>query len=255
MLIRISLIIAIVAGLAATGLNFVKVREKITTLVTERNNERAAKDQALADLATTRSELSSTQTELAQTKQALETTSAERDKAVNLASQMSRKNSQLTEELNETRAARDTAQTELAAYKNTGLTPPQILTLSGSLKKAEAELAEAKVVITWKDSEIKRKEAELARYRPDKHIVYLPAHLKGQVIVSDPKWDFVVLNVGEDQGILQDGELLVNRNGQLVAKVKVTSVHKERSIANVLPGWKLGEVLEGDQVIPAHPSS
>ena len=25
-------------------------------------------------------------------------------------------------------------------------------------------------------------------------------------------------------------------------------------IANVLPGWKLGDVLEGDQVIPAYPT-
>ena len=79
--------------------------------------------------------------------------------------------------------------------------------------------------------------------------------MKGQIIVSDPKWNFVVLDVGEDQGVLQDGELLVNRNGQLVAKVKVTSVQKDRCIANVLPGWKISEVLEGDQVIPALPQS
>jgi hypothetical protein len=30
-------------------------------------------------------------------------------------------------------------------------------------------------------------------------------------------------------------------------------VQKERSIANVMPGWQLGEIMEGDQVIPAHP--
>ena len=28
-----------------------------------------------------------------------------------------------------------------------------------------------------------------------------------------------------------------------------------RSVANVLPGWQLGEVMEGDQVIPAYPES
>ena len=60
---------------------------------------------------------------------------------------------------------------------------------------------------------------------------------------------------GEDQGVLERGELLVNRNGKLVAKVVVRSVQKDRCIANVLPGWELGEVMEGDQVIPAHPAS
>jgi len=35
----------------------------------------------------------------------------------------------------------------------------------------------------------------------------------------------------------------------------VRSVEKDRSIANVVPGWKLGEVIEGDAVSPAHPAS
>jgi acyl-CoA thioesterase len=65
----------------------------------------------------------------------------------------------------------------------------------------------------------------------------------------------VIINVGQDQGVLEHGELLVNRNGKLVAKVRVRSVQKDRSIANVMPGWQLGEVMEGDQVIPAHPAS
>ena len=83
----------------------------------------------------------------------------------------------------------------------------------------------------------------------------LPADLKGQVVVVDPKWDFVVLDIGDEQGVLQDGEMLVSRNGKLVAKVIVRTVEKDRSIANIVPGWKLGEVFEGDQVTPAHPAS
>ena len=98
-------------------------------------------------------------------------------------------------------------------------------------------------------------EIELAVYRDPNFFVPLPASLKGKVLVADPKWNFVVLNVGEDQGVLERGELLVNRNGKLVAKVVVRSVQKDRCIANVLPGWELGEVMEGDQVIPAHPAS
>ena len=42
---------------------------------------------------------------------------------------------------------------------------------------------------------------------------------------------------------------------QLVAKVIVSSVQKDRCVANIMPGWQLGEVIEGDQVIPAHPES
>jgi hypothetical protein len=96
---------------------------------------------------------------------------------------------------------------------------------------------------------------ELAKYEGSNIVVYLPATLSGKILVSDPKWDFVVLNIGEEQGVKTDGELLVNRGGKLVAKVIVRSIQKDRAIANVMPGWKLGEVLEGDQVIPAHPAS
>jgi hypothetical protein len=65
----------------------------------------------------------------------------------------------------------------------------------------------------------------------------------------------VVLNIGQDQGVLNNGELLVSRDGKLVAKVVVRSLEKDRSIANIIPGWKLGEVIEGDEVTPAHPAT
>jgi hypothetical protein len=55
--------------------------------------------------------------------------------------------------------------------------------------------------------------------------------------------------------VLQDGELLVSRNGDLVAKVVVTRVEKDRCVATIKPGWRLGEIVEGDHAIPAHPKS
>jgi len=60
-----------------------------------------------------------------------------------------------------------------------------------------------------------------------------------------------VLDIGEDQGVLEDGELLVNRGGRLVAKIRIQSVQKDRSIGNLVAGWKLADVAEGDLVIPA----
>ncbi len=54
---------------------------------------------------------------------------------------------------------------------------------------------------------------------------------------------------------MENGELLLNRKGKLVAKVIIRSVQKDRCIANVEPGWQLGEVMEGDLAIPAYPSS
>ena len=45
--------------------------------------------------------------------------------------------------------------------------------------------------------------------------------------------------------------MLVSRKGKLVAKVRIWMVQRERCVANVLPGWKLTDVVEGDQAVPA----
>jgi len=255
MLIRISLIIAIAAGLVVGGLNFVKVKGKITTLMTERNDERAAKEKAQTELASTRKTLDKTESDLKQTKQDLDATTAQRDKAIADAAAQMKRAAQLTEDLNKTRKDRDDAQAELASFKAAGMNPQQVLAASKRIKQLEDNLAGLQDENKLLGQKIKKLKNELALYRNPKFHVQLPAKLAGKVLVSDPKWDFVVLNFGEDQGALENGELLLNRNGKLVAKVIIRSVQKDRCIANVEPGWQLGEVMEGDLAIPAYPSS
>ncbi|MEP6663375.1 MAG: hypothetical protein ABJC04_06885, partial [Verrucomicrobiota bacterium] len=60
MLTRIFLIIAIVAGLAAAGLGYFKVREKIITTMAERDDEKAQKVKAQTELASTKKTLKKT---------------------------------------------------------------------------------------------------------------------------------------------------------------------------------------------------
>ena len=102
---------------------------------------------------------------------------------------------------------------------------------------------------------IDRLNDDLAEFKGTNPIITEPAALRGKILVVDPRWDFVVLNVGDDQGLKDHGELLVSRDGKLVAKIIVRSIQKDRSIAYIMPGWKLGEVIEGDEVTPAHPAS
>jgi hypothetical protein len=255
MLIRISLIVAIVAGLAVGVLNFIKVKEKITTLQADYKRESDLHKEFENKYNVTQKDLDKTTAELKQTKTTLEATTAAKDKAeADLVAQTKRAD-KLTEDLNKTRQERDSAQADLAAYKATGVTPQQILGMNKEFKTLQDNLAVADTENKILLQKLKKTETELAVFKDKDFFVPLPAGLKGKVLVADPKWNFVVLNVGEDQGVLERGELLVNRNGKLVAKVVVRSVQKDRSIANVLPGWELGEVMEGDSVIPAHPAS
>jgi cell shape-determining protein MreC len=69
------------------------------------------------------------------------------------------------------------------------------------------------------------------------------------VIAVDPKYDFVVLDIGGNQGILENAKLIINRDGKFIGKVRVTSVEPNRSVANVMPEWKQDDIMEGDVAI------
>jgi len=255
MLLRISLIVAIIAGLAVGGLNFVKVKEKITNLAADRDNEKKMKETAQTELRNTKSELAKTSAELKTTKATLEATSAERDKAVSDLAAKTKEADRLSADLAKTRNERNDAQAELAAYKATDLTPPQIVAINKQYKDLQKSLEGAQDENKVLGQKIVKLQTELDIYINPEKPVYLPASLSGKVLVIDPKWNFVILDVGLDQGIKEHGELLVNRNGKLVAKIVVRSAQKNRCVANVMQGWQLGEVMEGDQVTPAHPES
>jgi hypothetical protein len=255
MLIRICLIVAIVAGLAVGGLNFVKVKEKITTLQASLDTETKAHQKFETLAKATQKDLDKRTAELKQTKAELEATTAAKEKADADVATLTKRADKLTDDLSKTRQERDDAQQQLAAFKVLGLTPLQIAGMDKAYKTLQDSLAVSEIENKVLMQKIKKVETELAVYKDKDFFVPLPAGLKGKVLTADPKWNFVVLNVGEDQGVLERGELLVNRNGRLVAKVVVSTVQKDRCIANVLPGWELGEVMEGDLVIPAHPAS
>jgi multidrug efflux pump subunit AcrA (membrane-fusion protein) len=255
MLIRISLIVAIVAGLAAGVLNFIKVKEKIDIVVTERNDWNQKYVAADNELTSTKGTLAKTEKELTNTKETLAKTEQERATAVAEAETQIKKATELTEKLNTTIRDRDDAKAELAAYTATGYRPEQIAALGKQVKAAEDALEVSIVEKKIIQRELDKTVARLRSLTEENYVVELNPKLRGKVLVADPKWEFVVLNVGEDDGAELNGELLVSRDGRLVAKVIIKDVQKGRSIANMIPGWKLADVSEGDQVIPAHPKS
>jgi hypothetical protein len=250
-MIRICLIIAIVAGLAVAVVNFVQVKEVIsstrTSLVTT-SNELVT---TTGNLRKTTKELDTTKKELATTKDTLKTTEEARDTALADAERQKAAAAKLDEQLKKTTVERDTALADLSAWKASGITVDQLKTLivdfNEAKKTIDGQKEENKILLT-KNRKLQNQIDELIGVTD---AVQLPEGLKAKVLVFDPKWEFVVLDVGENQGVLERGELLVNRNSKLVAKVRILRVDKDRSIANVVPGWKLGEIVEGDSAIPA----
>jgi hypothetical protein len=250
MLIRIALIVAILAGLAAAGINFVQVKQKIETEITQREFEKNAKEAAQHSLAATNKILVQVSADLKNTKAELTSTKSARDQAVAEAEDAKKRAD--TAAAGEAKAKADLIKTqdELATWRALGIPVEQIRATLASLKTvtAEKEAVETeKKVLVAKVNQLQSKLNEILL--PD-YTVELPEGLRGTVKVVDPKYDFVLLDIGLKQDVRENGQLLVNRNGRLVAKVKIQSVQTDYSIANVMPGWKLADIMEGDLVLP-----
>src|SRR5258708_37346325 len=117
MLSRIFLVLAILAGLAVGGLNFVKVKERITTLQANLKEQTGLKEQALADLSSTRKDWKKSNDELAQTRTTLKSTEEARDTAVAAANTQKTRADKLDTDLAKARKDRDDAQSDLEAYR------------------------------------------------------------------------------------------------------------------------------------------
>lgn len=253
---RIFLGLAIIAALAAGTLNVLQVRDHINTLISQRDEYHTNLTQTQSTLDTTKKDLAKTKSDLADTQQQLADAQTARKKAEDVAAAQQKRADDLSDKLAKATQDRDAAQADLASYKATGKSPQEILQLVALIKQDQDTINainDEKKVLT---RTIARQQNQLNELLGNEnYVVKLRPDLKGNVVVVDPKWDFVVLDIGDEQGVLQDGELLVSRAGKLVAKVIVRTVEKDRCIANIVPGWKLGDVFEGDQVTPAHPAS
>lgn len=247
---RVALILAALAAAGSLVLSFTVTKPKIETLTGERDSlttrldySETAKTEAekKAKAATTAAEKSAS--ELATTRKELEESSA-------LASQQRTRADKYFADLNKANADKNSAQEQLARWSALRIQPDQVIALQNDLKttrETAAALADQERILTRNISNLKDK---LSKYEDETQVVEMPG-LKGNVVAVDTKWDFVVLDVGASKGAKAGGQLLVRRGDKLVGKVRIISVEDGRSIANVLPAWKQGDVAvaAGDAVI------
>jgi hypothetical protein len=248
-MLRICLIIAIVAGLAAGVITFTKVQDIITITRTQRNEWHAKDDKEVADHTKTKKTLKDTQTTLATTQKTLEATKGELEAARTDVDNLTKEKTDLTAKLEKSNAEKDDAEQHLEQWRQVGLTPDQIKELiaeRNNLQKAKSALIGENKLLAGKVVYWENRWTNFFNANED---ALMTDGLRGKVLAVDPKYNFVVLNIGEDQGAKQRGVMMVDRDGKLLGKVRITSVTKDKSVANILSGWKRGEIMEGDEVL------
>ena len=76
--------------------------------------------------------------------------------------------------------------------------------------------------------------ATLQKEKEDRMQQKMRNGLSGRVLAVNPAWNFVVLSLGDKNGVVNNAELLVKRGTQYIGKVRVTSVEPSTSIADIV---------------------
>jgi hypothetical protein len=146
----------------------------------------------------------------------------------------------------------ESAKQQAAASAQT--TPAVDPELESKLKEALAALDEQKQIgstLQAKAKEAEDKAKVLEKEKSDRENHLMKPGIEGKILAVSPGWNFVVLSIGDKQGVLTSGTLIVKRGASMIAKVRVSSVEPSTSVADVLSGSmkRSNPIQPGDAVI------
>lgn len=188
-------------------------------------------DNTYADLKRTTDELNQTKDELAQTRGQLEQA---QQQIVQLNDTVTQKNAEI---------ARQTDQIGQLEQDKAGL-QVQIDDLNNTVAKMEDEQQDLKDKITTLEQTV----VELQNLTGENTGRPLPKGLHGRIVVVNKDWNFVILDLGSNDGLVPNAEMLVHRGDKLIGKVLISGVTRELAIADIKADWIQGQVKEGDFV-------
>jgi regulator of replication initiation timing len=259
-MIKPLLITCIVLSLGAAALGFLN-RGKLTEV-------RSELEAATGQLALTNKQLEGTKGELESKKEEVTQLAGEKDK--------------LSAELGEARAESDKAK-EAAAAAQAEIEPlkqdneakdqriaqleeriaqleegqgpsPEAAPGAEEITMMQARLSELETVnqqLQDQNTALSTQIAELKRRDEGRQKMQMRQGLSGTILAVNQAWNFVVLSLGDRQGVVPNAEMLVQRDGQYLGKVRVTSVEPSTSIADILVRTvpRGLSVMPGDRVI------
>jgi uncharacterized protein (UPF0333 family) len=125
--------------------------------------------------------------------------------------------------------------------KGMGSTPtalPASQASDAQLAEFKTQLAELNTVKDGLQSQLKAAQGQLATAQKsiqDRATMASMRGLRGQVLAVDRNWNFVVLNLGDRNGVVDNATLIVQRGASMVGRIRITSVEPSQSIADIIP--------------------
>jgi cell shape-determining protein MreC len=118
--------------------------------------------------------------------------------------------------------------------------------------KAQAELLAAKTDRKQLENQLQSVKSEVARLtgalrRSAKG--EMPPGLSGKVQSINKNWNFVVINLGDKDGVVRNAMLVVYRSKLYIGRVKVSSTESNTCVADIVPEKTKAEIHVGDDVL------
>jgi len=255
--------LAIVASLVGSYLayqNTNELKSKQTTIKeTAKKKDRVKKKikEAEEDIETLNGELDTLETSIADASARIDSAASKEDRLKKELVDLETELLELDEEVEGVRSIQEEQQEVLASVgvDTVDEIPDKIAEIDSQIKGKQDELNDV-VLINEKLSEkiVRDTETKIAkegRLASIKNRISTN-NLLGTVTAVNRDWGFVVINKGAENSLIQEGsELLVQRGGRFVGKLKATTLNPTQTICDLdLNGFRRGSLVRpGDNVI------
>jgi myosin heavy subunit len=124
---------------------------------------------------------------------------------------------------------------------------------SGS-DEAKKQLEEQNILMAKLEAKLKDQESQLSLLKEreaQRRTKIMRNGLEGRILAVNPSWNFVVLSLGDRNGVVNNSEMLIKRGTQLIGKIRITSVEPSTSVADIVANSVRNglSVQPGDSVI------
>ena len=128
--------------------------------------------------------------------------------------------------------------TKVAAVANMPTATPPPDAVVQQLAEVTRERDELNVVKAGFDAQVKAAQSQIASLEnriKARDSGALMAGLRGRVLAVDRNWNFVVLDLGNRNGVNNNATMIIQRGGSMVGRVRITSVEPSQSVADIIP--------------------
>jgi flagellar biosynthesis chaperone FliJ len=227
------LLTAISAGLGYLNqVKFAQVKQRAVDAETSFSQTKAQLTKAQDDLKTASQNLASTVTEKDQLTSRLSGVQTDLEKTKAQMAQLTNDRTSLEAQISQLTADLQAKAQELEQKTTPGAANPA----EGGTDQ-QAQLAEQQTLISKLQGDLDSARFQLAtlhKEKEDRAQQKMRNGLSGRVLAVNPAWNFVVLSLGDKNGVVNNAELLVKRGSQYIGKVRVTSVEPSTSIADIV---------------------